>query len=261
MDYCKQLPPESLGSYIRCFWQVQGETLVAAPAWHILPDGCADLLFDFSVGIGNNSFSSDSRSQWVGTMTRAIQIQQMAKVDIFAVRFAAGGLFPFIATPLKIMTDTAIEFDYLWPRHLTDPHAQLAATRNFNMRCQIISNSLLQALRSISPDNMLGMLRWLENLSELPRLKELIAHTGFSVRTLERRFIDWVGVTPKQHLRYLRFERALRFLATDKIRSVDIATLLGYSDQAHFTHEFRQFSGATPNGWVIHQDKFPSPFR
>jgi AraC-like DNA-binding protein len=58
--------------------------------------------------------------------------------------------------------------------------------------------------------------------------------------------MEHVGVSPRQHLRWLRFERARKLLEQGEQRAVDIALVTGYSDQAHFVREFRRFAGVTP---------------
>lgn len=72
---------------------------------------------------------------------------------------------------------------------------------------------------------------------------------GVGLRTLQRRFMEQLGVSPRQHLRYLRFERARQLLLRRDRRAVDIAIAAGYSDQAHFVREFRRFAGVTPGRW------------
>ena len=69
---------------------------------------------------------------------------------------------------------------------------------------------------------------------------------GVGMRTLQRRFMEHLGVSPQQHLRWLRFERARQLLLRREHRAVDIAIIAGYSDQAHFVREFCRFAGVTP---------------
>ena len=56
-------------------------------------------------------------------------------------------------------------------------------------------------------------LHWLcENQQNQPGLEELAQHIGFSPQYLQRLFQDWVGVTPKQFLKYLTKSQALERL-------------------------------------------------
>jgi AraC family carnitine catabolism transcriptional activator len=94
------------------------------------------------------------------------------------------------------------------------------------------------------------MLRRLQAEPALPSTAAALAdELGVGMRTLQRRFLEHVGVSPRQHLRWLRFERARHLLLQHEHRSVDVAIFAGYSDQAHFVREFRRFAGVTPGRW------------
>lgn len=80
-----------------------------------------------------------------------------------------------------------------------------------------------------------------------PRLAELAAELDVSVRTLERQFLQDVGVSAKTLARLIRFETAHNALASDpQTPLAALAHDLGFSDQAHLTHEFRALGGLTP---------------
>lgn len=79
------------------------------------------------------------------------------------------------------------------------------------------------------------------------RVDELAAATGWSVRHLERRFREDVGVSPKAVILRARIYRALELLRQG--HEVDWAALaanLGYADQPHFTRDFTATIGMNP---------------
>jgi transcriptional regulator GlxA family with amidase domain len=66
--------------------------------------------------------------------------------------------------------------------------------------------------------------------------------TGMSPRGLQRWFARNVGVTPRHHLRLLRFQKA--FEQVPKAASLaDHAAAQGFADQAHMAREFREMAG------------------
>jgi AraC-like DNA-binding protein len=76
---------------------------------------------------------------------------------------------------------------------------------------------------------------------------ELSREMGMSMRTLERVFMEEVGLAPKRVLRYLRYQAALRRLRSRTFRTqADLAYECGYSDQSHFIRDFHFFSGKSP---------------
>ncbi len=66
-----------------------------------------------------------------------------------------------------------------------------------------------------------------------------------SVRTLQRRLGER-GITWKQLLDRTREQLAHQYLEDEGLSLLDIALLLGYSDQGTFTRSFRRWSGTTP---------------
>jgi AraC-like DNA-binding protein len=80
---------------------------------------------------------------------------------------------------------------------------------------------------------------------------EILTEIGWSRARLARRFRTQVGLTPKVAARVIRFGRAAALLRTSASQPLAaIALSCGYSDQAHFTREFREFAGRPPSAWA-----------
>lgn len=77
-------------------------------------------------------------------------------------------------------------------------------------------------------------------------LTAIVEESGYSHRHFIARFRRAVGLPPKLHARVLRFQRALRQMKTSA-SLLRVALDAGYSDQAHFTREFRELSGLSPS--------------
>jgi AraC-like DNA-binding protein len=86
----------------------------------------------------------------------------------------------------------------------------------------------------------------LEHLPLRMSVGELVRRSGCSHRTFISLFCRSVGLTPKAYCRVRRFQRALGRAAAPERAWVDVAIAAGYSDQPHFTREFRAFAGVTP---------------
>jgi len=74
-----------------------------------------------------------------------------------------------------------------------------------------------------------------------------LSDLNVSARRLERHFLAQVGLPPKLFSRVVRFDRAVRDLAGRGTASWSrFALAHGYTDQAHFINEFREFAGVSP---------------
>ena len=85
----------------------------------------------------------------------------------------------------------------------------------------------------------------------ITRVDAVAADVGISVRHLERRFRDAVGVNPKWVIRRARLhEAAERVRDGAPVEWAALAAELGFSDQAHLTREFRAAYGTTPDAYA-----------
>ncbi len=80
---------------------------------------------------------------------------------------------------------------------------------------------------------------------------QVAATLNISVRQLERKCLEFAGMTPQTMVRVGRFLRALRLKqASNRERSLtwtEIAHASGYYDQMHLIRDFCLMGGATPS--------------
>ena len=94
-----------------------------------------------------------------------------------------------------------------------------------------------------------------EHFAENVTLDELLSMTDFGKSYLLRSFTRQTGVSPYRYLQTIRLDKAKRFLE-EGIAPIDAAGMVGFSDQSHFTHFFKEFIGLTPKQYQrIFQDK------
>lgn len=78
-------------------------------------------------------------------------------------------------------------------------------------------------------------------------VKEVVGQIGWSHRRFIDRFRETVGMSPKRFCRVRRLARVLRLAGQEPGTSLaNLAVDAGYSDQPHFTREFRELTGMAP---------------
>ncbi|MER5523605.1 AraC family transcriptional regulator [Streptomyces sp. NPDC002677] len=87
--------------------------------------------------------------------------------------------------------------------------------------------------------------RLADELTAPPSLADLAADLGLSRYQLLRAFRTTMGVPPYAWLAQYRVTRA-RALLDSGLRPAEVATLVGFADQAHLTRWFRRVLGVTP---------------
>lgn len=80
---------------------------------------------------------------------------------------------------------------------------------------------------------------------EIP-IPGLAAKCGLSVRQFERKFKEYLKTPPRQYIIKMRVHAACDALRSSKKSIADIATDLGFYDQAAFSRQFRKHMGMTP---------------
>lgn len=81
------------------------------------------------------------------------------------------------------------------------------------------------------------------------RLEDLAGLTGLSPAYFCSAFRLTTGLPPHRWQMRSRVNHAKHYLEDGKMSLSEIAMMTGFSDQAHFTRVFRQFSGTTPSVW------------
>ncbi len=80
-------------------------------------------------------------------------------------------------------------------------------------------------------------------------IERVAALLRMSTRTLQRRLRDW-GFAFEEIVDDVRRVEAARRVVTGDGSSMEIAFMLGYSDQAHFIRAFRRWTGMAPRDYA-----------
>lgn len=74
----------------------------------------------------------------------------------------------------------------------------------------------------------------------------LAERIGLSQRTLQRQFMESIGLSPTEVLARLRVDRAKDLLRDPSLRLGDVAMACGYASQSHFSTAFKAATGLAP---------------
>lgn len=88
-----------------------------------------------------------------------------------------------------------------------------------------------------------------ERCAQTIRLTELASLTGLSESYFSHAFKAATGMPPHRWQLQARVRAAKRLVGLGEAPLSDIASALGFSDQAHFTRVFRALAGCTPTAW------------
>jgi AraC-like DNA-binding protein len=240
-------PPEVLAPFVDYYWIPRWD-LRGQPPYEqaILPHPNVHLVFEAS---GAGIFGVDRR-----LFTRSLSGLGMA----LGVRFRAGCFRPFWQAPISQLTDRVVPAARLFgPR--------VEKTRQVIMGCAVDDDDADARMIGYAEALLCSVLPERDPLAEqaaalvaritgdpgLRRVDQLSASSGLTVRSLQRLFADYVGVSPKWVMRRARLHEAAE--RADSGEPVDWASLaadLGYADQAHLTRDFTATIGVPPTRYA-----------
>jgi AraC-like DNA-binding protein len=253
LTYTEYRPPSDLAPWVACFWQIAGGITDRAPVLHrVLPDGCADLVFDLE----SARHSGRGLADLVGPMSVAQVFELHGTVDMLGIRLRPGVIAPFGSIRADELLDAAAPISSL-PYSFGVNVAELADVANSSARIRLLSQACRMRIATLDqPDPVVrqAIARWARaERSEFPVVSVLTRDLGLSERAFERRFVAQVGLTPVRYRRLARFRTVLRLHAGGLRDWAAIAATTGFSDQSHLVRDCRSFTGLTPTEWAATQ--------
>ena len=82
-------------------------------------------------------------------------------------------------------------------------------------------------------------------------VEKLSSEAGISRAHLHRKMKESIGLTPSDFIRNIRLRRACELLQKPDIEVTQIAYLVGYVSQPHFSTAFKKFTGHTPSEYRV----------
>jgi AraC-like DNA-binding protein len=99
--------------------------------------------------------------------------------------------------------------------------------------------------------DLLGLVGAMISDRALVRVDQLATLGGLSVRSLQRLFAGYVGVSPKAVLARYRLQDAAAAIDAGEVDDLaGLAVSLGWFDQAHFSRDFRAVVGVPPSAYL-----------
>ena len=212
----------------------------------MLPTGTVELVINLASGTWRAGIS--------GPKSRFFVIERRAQDELLGIHFKVGGAFPFLGFPIGELHNMDITLGDLWgEKKMGELLGLVHDAATVEMKFQVLEKWLvlaadcpLQHRPAVS-----YAVREFRRDPGLLRSVELAERAGFSQRRFIEIFRDEVGLTPKLFCRVQRFQQVIvKVNNRNTIDWADLAVSLGYYDQAHFIHDFQEFSGLTPTEYL-----------
>ncbi len=231
-------PDRPLRPFLRWFWMAEWDLTEFGPfETTTLPHPAANLVVEHGA------------ATLFGPTTRAFTRVLTNKGATIGALFSPAGLSAFRAESVSNLVDNycvaAKVFD-----SIPDDVASLVDPQNPDDTIDVVEQ-ILNRHRPDQPDPRLvdvnTIVDSIASNRSLQTVDDVASFHHLSRRTLQRLFTNYVGIGPKRVIRRYRLQEAANLaIVDDNIDWSELASRLGYSDQAHLVRDFEQMAGTSP---------------
>lgn len=282
MDYGKEVSAEMNGenlkvykphgllqSYVRYYWIYRAGWL---PERLTFPIGCPQIIFHrktplsvWELGIRQSELTVS------GQVNFPACLWSEEEVEMIVVVFQPYAMGLFLDIPMSLLYNQEISGYDLESVRLNELAAHVFGRMRDDDCISLIERWLLAQLVNLrSGRDVLNVRRMHAVLGEMFKkthvtVGELSSSACLGKKQLERVFNCVVGMNPKEYMKIVRFQKALRFMQVGfgDMNWAQLSYCCGYADQSHFIREFKKYSGLTPaamlKGGQPYSDLFTNP--
>jgi AraC-like DNA-binding protein len=149
--------------------------------------------------------------------------------------------------PTVLVTDVGVDASGVLGGKVIELYERLANTGTFSQRVKCLDDFLLKRLMPCKPlDQIHRALNRLIMFCSPIRIADIALHGGVTIRQLERKSLEYTGLSPKALVRIARFQQVLKMKNVSSLMWAEVAHALEYPDQMHMICDFRIFAGDAP---------------
>jgi AraC-like DNA-binding protein len=256
VNYREIVPAGPASEFVERYWVLESDASESGSVQRVVPDGTAQLILNLA-----QPFESCQDGEWrlqprcflAGQITRPLLLRPVGPARMLGVRFLAHGAGRMLGTPMPETTGRIVDLSDLVPALASDLDpiwdAPSAAGQTSRADAILAAWDRRHGRRDTVVEQAVARLTSARLTSaRVPPDTATLARTlGISLRQLERRFRNAVGLGPKHFARMRRFQRVFQAIEQQRPGWAGAAAACGYYDQAHLVRDFREFAGQAPS--------------
>nr|NQU91621.1 AraC family transcriptional regulator [Bacteroidota bacterium] len=262
-------PSFCLSPYVKQYWTM--ENCISNGTEYlqrIVPNGLMELIFylgdkpqalDKAKNIPENACLSGQQKGYYDIIVPA-------KLSLFSILFQPHGASMFFDIPISEFYDQNIPLKYLLRDKAIELESDLYESKTFCEKINIVENFLTNQLRKYPKKyelNRIGQSIALINQAKgIININFLSSEACLSRKQYERTFLEYIGTSPKQFIKTVRFQNAIHCKSKNKdIQLTELAYDCGYYDQSHMINDFKTLSGMTPKQYFSKCEPYSDYFQ
>jgi AraC-like DNA-binding protein len=257
MRYWRLRPDARLQPWVQCYWMVEPAPAAVSGTPQLpdllIPDGHSELVFRLSGAftrwqLGEPARDCMDRSYVIGGRSKSVLTISPGGLRLAGVKLEPRALRSLLRIPLSGLRDNTVGVADLGCRPLLDLEDQIANLQGVGQLGGLLDRFFLRSLGEDVDDDasVHGLIESIRAAHGAQPILRWAREHRIDTRTLERRFVARMGMTPKQFARVERFKHSYLHLNGGQARTPRRPYLEGYYDESHFDREYRHFTGTSP---------------
>ncbi|WP_099463902.1 helix-turn-helix domain-containing protein [Parabacteroides provencensis] len=244
-------PSAVLAPYIKHYWLLESDDVINSQ--RVIPTGNIELLFHRSCQMKCKD-QIIPRTSLSGQSISFSDLTPTGVVNMIAVVFHPFGAKAFFELPIYELSNLIVSADDLSLNSLKELEDKILYTTSDDECIRLIESFLINRLNPFKEYNykrMAAAVGTINLCSDELSVSKLAETVCLSKKQFQRIFSEYIGITPKEFMRIVRFHKTLYTLQNNpEMNFTTLAYECGFYDQAHLTREFKLFSGYTPGQYV-----------
>ncbi|WP_088034339.1 helix-turn-helix domain-containing protein [Evansella clarkii] len=244
-DYTEFQPPRSSWNKdIALYYQFRTKeaTSYAIP---VIPDGCIDCIFCCEP-------AHPEAVLWTSPSVRKIQPDFKENSLYFGIRFIPEQTTLQVKSPMNEIIDQNFPAESVTANFDTALLHQIFECNSFSERVKLFESIFVNMTGRVRYDHKIIQYcsRRIYASNGTVTVRQLSEETGYSDRYVRNKFAEYIGFSPKQFCRIVKFQNSVKkIIRQEQITQelfLEIIQENGYYDHAHFNRDFKRLAGVTP---------------
>lgn len=209
----------------------------------LLVDGCSNIIFEYK--------DNTVRTHFIGSTIEIRTFSIKKRAEYFGVRLLPTGTAFIKEIPVKDAIGKIIILDDL--PSMKSFCKKMGEQTSFDSRMKLFLEEYPKfRAEVINNDNQAELFNQITDIiiqkKGKVKISELESLVGYSSRYINKIFDKEIGMSTKQFCNSVKFQFLLSDLNKGEQKSfTNLSSEYNFYDQAHFIHEFKEFSGKTPS--------------
>lgn len=184
----------------------------------------------------------------LGQFTKSFLYTLKGSADSIVFHFRPTGLYRLLQQPMHLFTDNILPMQQYLPAY--DEMLHIINTSSGRQITEHVQEFIKNKVITAPPSQLLVAEKISNKIIEANGnidLQKTAKEEGVSERSLQRYFLEYIGISPKAFKNIARFNFVTRAMETGTNQKfADLLYDAGYYDANHFTKDFKKIAGITP---------------